>query len=120
VERLEKRAGFIRAYGVDPYGSYYENSFLFFPLENEDGGVHPKTVIFGIEVDGVYKAYREDDVIEKGTIEDTVNGVNIIVERNGAGRIEITNQDTGEEIVKERDFWFAWYAFHPETGLYQT
>ena len=33
--------------------------------------------------------------------------------------IKITNLDTGEEIVKERDFWFAWYAFHPETGLYE-
>ena len=27
--------------------------------------------------------------------------------------------DNGEEIVKERDFWFAWYAFHPDTELYQ-
>ena len=24
-----------------------------------------------------------------------------------------------EEIVKERDFWFAWYAFHPDTELYE-
>jgi hypothetical protein len=34
------------------------------------------------------------------------------------GIVTITNLDTGEEIVKERDFWFAWYAFHPETELY--
>lgn len=24
----------------------------------------------------------------------------------------------GEVIVKERGFWFAWYAFHPGTELY--
>ena len=27
--------------------------------------------------------------------------------------------DSGKGIIKERDFWFAWYAFHPETGLYE-
>jgi len=26
--------------------------------------------------------------------------------------------ETGEEIVKETGFWFAWYAFHCETELY--
>jgi len=41
------------------------------------------------------------------------------IERDNSGIIMITNLDTGEEIVKERDFWFAWYAFHPETGLYE-
>ncbi|ABE51519.1 hypothetical protein [Methanococcoides burtonii] len=26
--------------------------------------------------------------------------------------------DTGEEIAKERNFWFACYTFHPETTIY--
>lgn len=118
-EVLSQDTGFIRAYGRDPYGSYYEDSLLFFPVENQDpSGVHPKTVIFGIEVDGVFKAYREDDLKEKGSIDDTVNGVPIRVERDEAGIVRITKTDTGREIVKERDFWFAWYAFHPDTELY--
>jgi len=116
---LSQDTGFERDYGRDPYGSYYEDSYLLFGVENEDDRIHPKTVIFGIEVDGTYKAYREDDLKEKGSINDKVNGVNIIVERDDVGVVEITNQDTGEEIVKERDFWFAWYAFHPDTLLYQ-
>lgn len=120
-EVLSQDTGFDRLYGRDPYGNYYENSFLFFPVENEDeSGVHPKTVIFGIEVDGAFKAYRESDLIELGVIEDTVNGIPIRVERDRAGIVKITNVDTGEELVKERDFWFAWYAFHPETGLYES
>ncbi len=40
------------------------------------------------------------------------------VKRDDTGIVKITNLDTGGEIVKERDFWFAWYAFHPETDLY--
>ena len=117
-EVLSQDTGFMRAYGKDPYGNYYENSFVLFPVENEDERVHPKTVVFGIEVNRVYKAYKEDDLILNKVIEDTVNEVRIKVERDEAGIVMITNLDTGDEIVKEQDFWFAWYAFHPETELY--
>jgi hypothetical protein len=118
-EVLSQDTGYIRAYGRDPYGSYYEDSLLFFPVEESDNRIHPKTVIFGIEVDGVFKAYREDDLKELKSIEDSVSGISVKVERDDAGIVKITNLDTGAEIVKERDFWFAWYAFHPETGLYE-
>ena len=117
-EVLSQDTGFSRAYGTDPYGSYYEDSFLLFPVEERDDRIHPKTVIFGIEVNGIYKAYKEDDLKELKTIEDTVGGVKIGLERDDAGIVKITNLETGEEIVKERDFWFAWYAFHPDTQLY--
>lgn len=117
-EVLSQETGFRRPYGRDPYGSYYEDSFLLFPVEAKDDRVHPKTVVFGIKVGGVYKAYKEEDLKELKVIEDTVAGVKLRVERDDAGRVRITNQETGEEVVKERDFWFAWYAFHPDTELY--
>lgn len=118
AEVLSQETGFGRSYGRDPYGSYYEDSYLFFPVEGQDDRVHPKTVIFGIEVNGVHKACRENSLLENALIEDVVNGVNVKVERSGDGVVVVTNLDSGEEIVKERDFWFAWYAFHPETELY--
>jgi len=105
-------------YGYDPYGGYYEEDFTWFPLENEDNRIHAKTVIFGIEVDGKYKAYREDDLIELGTIEDNVDGIGIKLERDDSGTVTIINLEDGKDIVKDRGFWFAWYAFHPETELY--
>ncbi len=116
---LSQETGHVRNYGRDPYGSYYDDSFIMFPVENQDERIHPKTVIFGIEVDGVYKAYKEDDLKNKGTIRDTVNGVPIKVIRKKDGTVRIVSTDTGEEIIKERDFWFAWYAFHPDTLVYE-
>jgi hypothetical protein len=118
-EVLSQNTGFTRDYGRDPYGNYYEDSFLMFPVENEDNRIHPKTPIAGIEVNGVHKAYKEDQIRSEKLIEDTVNGVDIKIESDEAGLIKITNKATGEEIVKERDFWFAWYAFHPDTLLYE-
>jgi hypothetical protein len=116
---LSQKTGMRRSYGVDPYGSYYEDSFLIFPVENEDNRIHPKTVIHGIKIDNQFKAYTEVDIVkEGGEILDTFNGKNLKITRDDAGLVRITNLDTNKEIVKERDFWFAWYAFHPETELY--
>jgi|TARA_Y100000310_G_scaffold337312_1_gene424089 hypothetical protein len=117
-EVLTQDTGFNRDYGRDPYGSYYEDSFLIFPVDNENPIIHAKTVIFGIELNGKYKAYKEDDLITNPKITDTFNGSNLEITRSNDGIIKITNLDSGEEIVKERDFWFAWYAFHPDTELY--
>lgn len=117
-EVLSQDTGFLRQYGKDPYGNYYEDSFLIFDVDNKDNKIHPKTVIFGIEIKGMYKAYREDDLIKNKIIEDSFGGVKIIIERSDDGVVKIKNSETGEEIVKERDFWFAWYAFHPKTKLY--
>ena len=117
-EVLSQETGFSRRYGRDPYGNYYEDSFLIFDVENRDDRIHPKAVVFGIKVNDNYKAYKEDDLIKEKAIEDEIDGVRIRIERGDDGVIKIENVETGEEIVKERDFWFAWYAFHPETKLY--
>ncbi len=117
-EVLSQDTGFNRLYGRDPYGSYYEDSYLLFPVENTDDRVHPKTVIFGVEINRAFKAYREDDLTELKTIEDSVGGVSIKIEREASGAVKVTNLETGGGIVAERGFWFAWYAFHPDTELY--
>ena len=118
-EVLSQETGISRNYGRDPYGNYYEDSFLLFPVENSDNRIFAKDLVFGIEINGIYKAYREIDVKKEGVIEDVVNGVNIRVERLDDGRIVVTNIDTGKEIVKETGFWFSWYAFHPDTELWE-
>tara|TARA_Y100000310_G_scaffold334428_1_gene414178 strand:- start:11630 stop:12751 length:1122 start_codon:yes stop_codon:yes gene_type:complete len=115
---LSQDTGMSRSYGTDPYGSYYEDSLLFFSVDNEDDSIHPKTVVFGIEIEGTYKAYLEDDVIAAGLIVDSIGTTSLEISRDEVGLVSIINSDTGDEIVKERDFWFAWYAFHPNTEVY--
>jgi hypothetical protein len=119
-EVLSQNTGHSRAYGTDPYGGYYESDFLLFPVENEDDRIHSKTVVFGVEINDNFKAYREIDFEASNVIEDTIDGVNIRVELQDLGSVRVTNIDTGALIVAERVFWFAWYAFHPTTVLYST
>jgi len=54
---LTTDTGYIRAYGADPYGDYYTNPRIIFPVENRDDRLHPKVIVIGLENDGIYKAY---------------------------------------------------------------
>ena len=81
--------------------------------------IHPKSVIFGVEVDGVFKAYQEEDLKRLGTIEDQIGSARIRIDRDAAGVVTVRETQSGRRIVKERDFWFVWAAFHPDTLLYE-
>ncbi|RMD67919.1 DUF3179 domain-containing protein, partial [Candidatus Pacearchaeota archaeon] len=117
-EVLSRETGYSRPYGHDPYGNYYTSNSLLFNVGKTDNTIHPKTVVFGVEVNGHYKAYKEQDLKQQPEIIDEIGGVRIKIERENDGKVRVTNLATGKEIVKERDFWFAWYAFHPDTELY--
>ncbi|MBI2649710.1 DUF3179 domain-containing protein [Candidatus Woesearchaeota archaeon] len=116
---LSRETGFIRSYGRTPYGDYDTSRSIYFPVENEDLKLHPKEVIFGVEINGKFKAYTEEDLKKLGKIEDTFNGVALIAERSDAGIVTIKNKDANEDIIPVRSFWFAWFAFHPDTELYK-
>lgn len=117
-EVLSRDTGHSRRYGNDPYGGYYVDSRLIFPVENTDDRLHPKDVVFGIEVDGVFAAFREDALKREGVVEGEVNGVLVRAIRDDIGIVDITREDTREVLGRERDFWFAWLAFHPETLVF--
>ena len=75
-------------------------------------------MIFGIETGGMHKAYFEDAVIENAPFDDPVGDTVIRVERGASGLVTFTDLADGSVLAKERDFWFAWYAFYPDTDIY--
>ncbi|MCH7902378.1 DUF3179 domain-containing protein [archaeon] len=121
---LSRDTGFVRDYGQYPYGSYEDDTSIYFPISGRDGRLHEKSVVHGIEINGSFKAYLEE-AFEKGEIiQDELGGEKIEVESDsitGAIKVFIIN-DSGErtlEVVAIRNFWFAWFAFHPNTELYE-
>jgi hypothetical protein len=119
AEVLSRDTGFTRSYGASPYGSYDTESWLMFPVEPLDTSMHPKTVIYGIEVNGTRKAYRESDVLATRGFLDSVASITLAVSVLDGNAVEFIDRSTGEIIPFERDFWFAWAAFHPETEVYR-
>ena len=70
---LTTNTGHIRAYGVDPYGNYYTETRILFPVENTDDRMHPKEIILGFNDGDVYKAYKQQDVESAVIINDQIN-----------------------------------------------
>ena len=105
-------------YDIYPYGNYEEDASVTFPVEGGvDTTIHPKTVVFGIEVGGGSKAYPISKLEKELTIRDRVGGVSVEIRYDG-GNVNARRLDNGSKLAETRLFWFAWKAFYPNTELY--
>ena len=76
---LTTDTGHIRSYATDPYGNYYTEPRIMFPVEHSDDRLHPKEIILGFEEDGVYKAFRQSDAESHVVINDIVGNSSVLV-----------------------------------------
>ena len=51
-------------------------------------------------------------------LDDPVGATTILGEGDTSGLVTFTDLTDGSVLAKERDFWFAWYAFYPDTEIY--
>ncbi len=116
---LSQDTGYVRDYNRDPYGDYYTSAGVIGPLENEDDRLFEKALVFGIEVDGKFKAYPEEELKKTPKFVDEFAGKKLEVTRSSDGSIRIKNVTDGGQVVAEIGFWFSWAAFHPDTELYK-
>ena len=71
---LSTDTGSNRPYGADPYGDYYTNGDVLFPVLNRDDRLGLKEIVVGFENNGRYKAYKLQEIENKKVINDQVNG----------------------------------------------
>lgn len=67
---LSRDTGSVRPYGADPYGDYYTNDLILFPVAKDDKRLGLKEIIIGFENENQYKAYKLQDIEEKKVIND--------------------------------------------------
>ena len=120
VPILSEDTGFDYGYGTEEYKDYSKSTKLLFPVEHRNNLFHSKKVVIGIVVNGVAKAYPEEMIrnffIDNNNFIDEVGGKELIISRDNEGMINFVAD--GEQIANGRDYWFAWYAFHPDTLIY--
>lgn len=76
---LTTDTGHIRSYATDPYGNYYTESRILFPVDNKDDRMHPKEIILGFHYDDIYKAYKQSDVESNVVINDVIGNTPIML-----------------------------------------
>jgi hypothetical protein len=117
---LSTDTGFRRDYERDPYAGYASESGLFFPVRAESRRYHPKERVLGLEIDGRFKAYpfAELSRLDGGEVRERFVGreIRICFDRDSESAQAFGPE--GEQIPAITGFWFAWYAFHPETEVF--
>jgi hypothetical protein len=116
---LSTKTGFSRDYNENRYADYLESPQLMFPVTAVSRCYHPKEEVLGIEMGSQFRVYPFIE-LEKSPDEftETVNGQLITIRYDRKYRRATVFDQQGKQLVSVRTFWFAWYAFHPETEVY--
>ncbi len=116
---LSKQTGFDIDYNRKVYEGYELREDLMFPVNQKSDLLSNKEKIIGIEIEGKFKAYPFS-AFEKseGEVIDYFMGKELkIIYDSTSGSARIFN-NKGELMKATTMYWFAWYAFHPNTYLY--
>ncbi|MFY9301331.1 MAG: DUF3179 domain-containing protein [Candidatus Nitrosotenuis sp.] len=76
---LTTETGYLRPYGSDPYGDYYTDPRVIFPVKYQDDRMHPKEIILGFDHADSYRAYKLTDVEAKGIVNDEFDEQKILL-----------------------------------------
>lgn len=120
-EVLSKNTGYIRDYSQNPYEDQQAEKAVFFPLDHESDAYTPKERIFGIEINGRFKAYPLSELKKiKAEFRDTFTGTELKISfDHDSETVEIFTANDLQKIIPLPAFWFAWYAVHPDTEIYK-
>lgn len=117
---LSTQTGHYRNYKHSPYGDYTSSDAIYFPVNHKSQRFHPKERVIGIEVNGKFRAYPFSELGKtSGQFVERFSGIELLVtfdKANGSGRVE----SHGKALKQMTAFWFAWYAFHPDTTIYRS
>lgn len=118
---LTENTGFHRDYSSNPYPDYASSPDVYFPLSKQDARFHPKETLIGVEVKGKFKAYPFSalEKLKGKELKDTFNGQELLIRYDAESKSARVFTKAGEELPAVTTFWFAWYAFHPQTAVYE-
>lgn len=108
-----------RNYDVSPYQDYVESSRLMFPVTHKDRRYATKSVVLGVKIGDLAKAYPFEELpADTDTLNDTIGNQAIVINYDLPSQSAWVLDADGREIPSFTAYWFAWIAFHPETEVF--
>jgi len=117
---LSTDTGYRRVYSASPYAMYFRHNRLMFPIKPIDKRLPLKTPVLGVWVGPKARAYPlsafdpDDKPVRLGQ---ELDGARFTVVYDPVAR-SLRVEKAGPRVRWMYAFWFAWYAFHPETDLF--
>ncbi len=118
---LSTDTGFGIKYGKSAYVEYQRSRDLMFPVQNRSNQYSNKELVLGITIGDAHKAYPFKELRKQDQLSfnDTFDGKDITIEWLEKEKFARAISSDGEEIPTVIVYWFAWYAFHPTTAVFQ-
>ena len=92
-----------------------ESDRLYMPVSSTDARLHPKRVIYGMEIGDRAVAVDAGWLAQTGHWSNDYEGQKLSLRLRASGEVDASLD--GEQITIHRMYWFAWYTFHPSTAL---
>ncbi len=118
---LSTDTGFRRDYSKSPYSGYRQSNRLMFPVEHSNQKYRNKEMVLGVIIDGKSKAHPFSELSKYGKEQftDVIANKKIIVKWSKKDQFAQIIDEYKNEMPSVLVYWFAWYAFYPETQIYQ-
>jgi len=108
-----------RNYNVSPYQDYASSGKLMFPVTHSDRRYANKSVVLGVKIGDLAKAYPFEELpADVDTLNDKLGGQSIEVKYDLPSQTAWVLDQDGIEMPSFTAYWFAWIAFHPETEVF--
>lgn len=117
---LSADTGFGWDYDIDHYPGYARSGRVFFPLSAQSREYRRKEMVLGLEIEGRFKAYPFKE-LKRGPVQfsDQFAGRHFDIQYDHHNRTARAVDEHGSEVASVLTYWFAWYAFHPDTEIYK-
>ncbi|MFK7920961.1 MAG: DUF3179 domain-containing protein [Bacteroidia bacterium] len=117
---LSTETGYQRDYRSTPYEGYEFSKELIFGVDQEDDRFARKEKIIGININGQAKAYslRSLKKQKQAIIEDEFQGQALQIHYDAKAKSARITDAAGNLVPSVQMYWFAWYAFHPQTEVF--
>jgi len=109
-------------YRRDLYPGYAKSKRLYFDVSHRaPRDYHPKEFVLGVEIEGRFKAYPFTELADRAQPEffDQVGALRIEVVWDAENQTASARSVSGEPLVSAMSYWFAWFAFHPDTEVFR-
>ncbi len=92
-----------------------------FPIENRSNQYSNKELVLGVTIGDAHKAYpfKELRKQDRPSFDDSIGGTALTIKWHEKEKFARAISLDGEEIPTVIVYWFAWYAFHPTTAIFQ-
>ena len=118
---LSRDTGFRRNYNQSPYLEYSRSGQLMFPVAARNKAYRNKEMVLGVRVADTYKAYPFKELRKNGQarFDDEIAGKIFTIEWLKDDKTARALDEHGEQVPTVLAYWFAWFAFHPDTLIFK-